>query len=179
MPRGRGFATATTSAALLPNYEQRNRDAKSLSVVDPPTGQRLGVDLSHGAASAAHSHEELAETVVELLDVSEHAHGRMVRTGALGRPCSAGASSDLYGARDPFGPSVKEPPAPHPALRQVLSILGKEHAVPWLQYQPAHVALLRSRAAGAAIAAERVSGMPSASGPNRNPRRVPLGSAAT
>jgi len=37
MPRGLGFATATTSAAFFPHFEQRSLGARALSVVDQPT----------------------------------------------------------------------------------------------------------------------------------------------
>jgi len=37
MPRGLGFATATTSAAFFPHREQRSRGARALSVIDQPT----------------------------------------------------------------------------------------------------------------------------------------------
>jgi len=37
MPRGRGLATATTSAAFFPHREQRIRSASSLSVIDQPS----------------------------------------------------------------------------------------------------------------------------------------------
>ena len=37
MPRGLGFATATTSAAFFPHCEQRSRNASTLRVNDHPT----------------------------------------------------------------------------------------------------------------------------------------------
>jgi hypothetical protein len=37
MPRGLGLATATTSAASLPQREQRIREASAASVIDQPT----------------------------------------------------------------------------------------------------------------------------------------------
>jgi hypothetical protein len=36
-PRGLGLATATTSAAFFPHFEQRSRGARALSVLDQPT----------------------------------------------------------------------------------------------------------------------------------------------
>ena len=35
--RGLGLATATTSAAFVPHFEQRSRGASALNVVDQPT----------------------------------------------------------------------------------------------------------------------------------------------
>jgi hypothetical protein len=64
------------------------------------------------ATLAHHAHEEVTETVVEPLDVSEHAHPRMVQTPWLMRPCSARGRSRLYGqgASFPYGWSaVGEP----------------------------------------------------------------------
>jgi hypothetical protein len=57
-------------------------------------------DVARGAARAAHAHQELPETVVELLDVNEHPHPRMVRTAEPRRPFSAGEGSELYGPLD-------------------------------------------------------------------------------
>ena len=39
MPRGRGLATATTSASLLPHFEQRRRGASDANVADRPTSR--------------------------------------------------------------------------------------------------------------------------------------------
>jgi len=79
MPRGLGLATATTSAAFLPHCEQRMRSASSLSVIFQPTRRKcLRLNLTARAALADHPHEEVAEAIVELLDVREHAHPRMV-----------------------------------------------------------------------------------------------------
>jgi hypothetical protein len=90
MSRGLGLATATTSAAFFPHREQRNLGASALSVVDRPQQARqdFWCDVTRGAARAAHAHQELPEAVVELLDVSEHTHWRMVR-GGVGRVYSA------------------------------------------------------------------------------------------
>jgi Short C-terminal domain len=46
--------------------------------------QRLGLDLADKAAVADDAHQELPEAVVELLDVSEDAHLRMVRSSVSG-----------------------------------------------------------------------------------------------
>ena len=67
MPRGLGLATATTSAAFFPHCEQRRRGATALSVVDQPA-RRAGASRSISRTAA----------VVELLDVSEHPHPRML-----------------------------------------------------------------------------------------------------
>ena len=37
LPRGLGLATAITSAAFFPHFEQRIRGASALSVIDQPT----------------------------------------------------------------------------------------------------------------------------------------------
>lgn len=42
--------------------------------------QGFGFNVSGGTALAAHAHQELPEAIVQLFDVSEHAHGRMVLT---------------------------------------------------------------------------------------------------
>jgi len=36
-PRGLGLATATTSAAFFPHFEQRSRGSRALSGIDQPT----------------------------------------------------------------------------------------------------------------------------------------------
>jgi hypothetical protein len=69
-----GLATATTSAAFFPHCEQRNRGARSSSIIDQPIRRARA-----STALADHSHQELAEAIVQSLDVSEHAHARMVR----------------------------------------------------------------------------------------------------
>ena len=50
---------------------------------------------------AAHAHQELLKAVVELLDMGEYPHPRMVRRAGLMRPCSAGERSELYGQSAP------------------------------------------------------------------------------
>ena len=65
--------------------------------------QGLGRDLAHRAASAGDPHKEVAEAVVELLDVSKHAHQQMMRVARRRRPCSAGERSGLYGAERGLG----------------------------------------------------------------------------
>ena len=59
------------------------------NVIDQPTKARQGCrfDLTRGAALAPRAHQELPEAVVQLLDVSEHAHPQIVRTAASRRPC--------------------------------------------------------------------------------------------
>jgi hypothetical protein len=55
MPRGLGFATATTSAAFFPHCEQRSRGASVFSVVDQPTrraGASGSMDARHRARSS-------------------------------------------------------------------------------------------------------------------------------
>jgi hypothetical protein len=47
--------------------------------------------VTRGAARAAHTHQELTEAVVELLDVNQDAHPRMVRRAESLRPCSIAA----------------------------------------------------------------------------------------
>ena len=67
-----------------------------------PTDQArkgLGLNVPRGAAHTVHAHEELPEAVVELLDVSEHPHTRMVRRAETAGPCSTGERSELYGAK--------------------------------------------------------------------------------
>src|SRR5215469_11390011 len=44
-------------------------------------GEGLGLDITAGAVLADHSHQELAEAVVQSLDVSEHPYARVVRGG--------------------------------------------------------------------------------------------------
>jgi hypothetical protein len=50
MLHGRGFATATTSAAFFPHCEQRNRGANSMSVVAQATRR------ARASADSAHAH---------------------------------------------------------------------------------------------------------------------------
>jgi hypothetical protein len=45
MPRGLGLATATTSAAFFPHFEQRIRCASSLRVIDTADQARQGLRL--------------------------------------------------------------------------------------------------------------------------------------
>jgi hypothetical protein len=59
--------------------------------------QGFGLNFAHGDTGAAHAHQELPEAIVELLDVSEHAHAQMVRAVHRRRPCSAGKRSELCG----------------------------------------------------------------------------------
>jgi hypothetical protein len=40
-------------------------------------------------ARACNAHEEVTEAVIQLLDVREHAHARMVLMAGRWRPCSA------------------------------------------------------------------------------------------
>jgi hypothetical protein len=40
--------------------------------------KRFRLDVAGRAAGASNAHEEVAETLVELRDVGQHAHGRMV-----------------------------------------------------------------------------------------------------
>jgi hypothetical protein len=97
-PRGLGLATATTSAPFFPHLEHRIRSASSLRVIDTADQARqcLRLDVTRGAAHAAHAHQEFTKAIVELLDVSEHAHPRMVRRAGPVRPCSSGERSELY-----------------------------------------------------------------------------------
>jgi hypothetical protein len=76
------FATATTSAAFFPHLEQRIRGASSVSVTFQPTrrASAWGGISRPGAAFAHHAHQKIAEAIVKPLDVSKHAHGRMVRS---------------------------------------------------------------------------------------------------
>jgi hypothetical protein len=52
--------------------------------------QGLGLDVTRGAARAAYTHQEQPEAIVELLDVSEHPHARMVRAVERIGPRSVG-----------------------------------------------------------------------------------------
>jgi len=103
MPRGLGFATPTTSAAFFPHWEQTQTRRKRRKRRWPTREARqgLGFDVTRGAAHAAHPHQELPETIVELFDVSEHPHPRMVRMAEPMRPCSAGERLGLYGESAP------------------------------------------------------------------------------
>jgi hypothetical protein len=56
--------------------------------------ERFGLDLPGGSARARDAHEEVAEAIVEPLDVKQHSHGRMVRT--TGGPCSCGPPRAVY-----------------------------------------------------------------------------------
>ena len=74
-PRGLGLATATTSAAFFPHLEQRIRSASSFSVTfqPPRRSERLRLYFPAGATLAHDTHQEVAEAVVQFLDVGEHA----------------------------------------------------------------------------------------------------------
>jgi hypothetical protein len=63
--------------------------------------QGLWFYFAHGAARAAHAHQELPEAIVEPLDVNEDPHPRMGRMAERARPCSAGERSELYGQSAP------------------------------------------------------------------------------
>jgi hypothetical protein len=63
-----------TLAALLLHCEQRIRFASCSSVADQPTSGASASGLISRTALARHAQQKLTETVVELLDVSEHAH---------------------------------------------------------------------------------------------------------
>jgi len=82
MPRGLGLATATTSAAFFPHREQRRPCASSLSATDQPTSRaRASGSISRQVPHLAdHAHQELTKAIVQLLDVRERAHRRMVVT---------------------------------------------------------------------------------------------------
>ena len=87
--RDLGFATAVTCAVFLPHREHRIRSASSLSVVFQPrqSCKCVWLNLTARAALTHHTHEEVAEAVIEPLDVSEHAHAHMVRSRRA-RVCS-------------------------------------------------------------------------------------------
>jgi hypothetical protein len=57
----------------------------------------LGLNLTTRAAVTNHTHQELAEAIVQFLDVREHAHERMVLTRPAARACSTGERLGLYG----------------------------------------------------------------------------------
>jgi hypothetical protein len=89
--RGLGLATATTSAAFLPHWEQAH-PWHELFERHPPAddaGEGLRLNLTTGTALAHNAHEEIAEAAIEPLDVSQDAHPRMMRRAVLVRPCSA------------------------------------------------------------------------------------------
>jgi len=52
-------------------------------------GQCLRLNFTARAAATDDTHEELAEAVVQILDMGEHEHGRTVGDGGRGRLCSA------------------------------------------------------------------------------------------
>ena len=60
--------------------------------------ERLGLNLTAGAALTDDAHKKVTEAIVELLDVSEHAHGRMAE-GRLPRPCSTRRPAGLVDHR--------------------------------------------------------------------------------
>jgi len=67
--------------------------------------------VPRGTAGASDAHQELPEGVVELGDVSEHAHPRMLRMAGPASPHSAGELSGLYGiAPLPAGRPLREQP---------------------------------------------------------------------
>jgi len=82
-PRGLGLATATTSATFLPHCEHRIRAARAASVAERPAilASASG-SMCRAAPHAGHAHDEVAEGVVELRDVRQHPHERMVRSSA-------------------------------------------------------------------------------------------------
>jgi hypothetical protein len=53
------------------------------------------------SAATGYANPEMSDRIIELLDVSQHAHRRMVRAGRCRRPCSAGKRSELYGESVP------------------------------------------------------------------------------
>ena len=65
--------------AAHPGRERRQRHG---SPCDPREGLRL--DVPGRAAGTRDAHEEVTETLVETLDVGQHAHTRMVRTACEG-----------------------------------------------------------------------------------------------
>ena len=63
----------------------------------------LRLNLTAGAAFTDDTHQEIAEAIVQSLDVSEHPHGRMVRNG--GRGASTSIRSLPLAWRSPLHPS--------------------------------------------------------------------------
>src|SRR5215472_19113964 len=79
-PRGLGLATATTSATFLPHCEHRIRSARAASVTERPAirasaSGSMCRDAPHGQVTRT---MKSPEGVIELPDVRQHAHGRMV-----------------------------------------------------------------------------------------------------
>jgi|SRR5215469_10732927 len=81
-PLGLGLAIATTSAAFFPDLEQHFQPTGPAEGHFPANqaSECLRLNLTASAAIADHAHEEVAEAIVQPLDVRQHAYGRMVRT---------------------------------------------------------------------------------------------------
>ena len=73
------------------------KHARKLAYRDIELSFRGRARSTHRAAVTDHAHQELSEAIVQFLDVGEHAHGRMVLTRLVTRPCSARDRDALYG----------------------------------------------------------------------------------
>jgi hypothetical protein len=62
-----------------------------------------GLDLPDRAAVADDAHQELPEAIVQLLEVGEAAHGRMVMMASRRSPCSSSSVAALGGRHRPPG----------------------------------------------------------------------------
>ena len=94
LPRGLGLAIATTSPAFFPHLEQCIRCANSFGVTFKPTRRAGAWSCISASATLAHDpHQEVAEAIIEPLDVTPHAHERMVQRAVEGRPCGSSRAS--------------------------------------------------------------------------------------
>jgi hypothetical protein len=75
-----------TSSSLLSASRAAHPWRKLLERHLPPdeAGERLWLYFPAGTTLAHVPHQEVAEAIIEPLDVREHAHVRMVRTGCAG-----------------------------------------------------------------------------------------------
>src|SRR6516162_9463245 len=73
--------------------------------------ERFGRDMAGRAARASDAHEKVAETVVERLDVGQHAHEAHGAHGGRWRPCSCerGAPLGIQWASSGYAPGGTGP----------------------------------------------------------------------
>jgi hypothetical protein len=103
-----------SGAPPRPPRRPSSRTASIASAVRAPRAprdprERLRLDVPPCSAWASDAHEEVAEAVIEPLDVGQHAHGAHGADGGRRRPCSTCGRSRLDSVRTTCASSIVTP----------------------------------------------------------------------